>query len=437
MHADKYYVLKWLFPLLFFQIYLSLSVALFYGGPWPWPVDDPDRLLLYLLVAQLSILGGYLAGGLVRRPGNQPLDERKARRFFDVCLVLSLLMMIPTSLTRSGNALPDVLYGLQNAGKAYNENFQRLLEGNPYVSAEYVRILLSMLLTSTFPLLIYLWGQLSWLRRSLGIVVALFNVALYIAIGTNKGIADTFITLPFLLLVANWSGGIKFRLMRIRYLLLFCLAFALFLTFFAMGQKERAGNVGEAGYLPTGETLLFTDRQYGTYAQWMPKGVMIVYESLARYLGQGYYALSMSFDLDSPSTYGLGHSMFLSRNADTLLGTDYFTSNSLPSVLEKERKWSMMALWHSLYTWLASDLGHWGVMGAMFAFAFLLSVSWRRALDRQGVVWVTMLYMMVILFYYTPANNQLFQVGETSAAFTLAVLWLIFSGDRLFLRRPS
>jgi hypothetical protein len=62
-----------------------------------------------------------------------------------------------------------------------------------------------------------------------------------------------------------------------------------------------------------------------------PGGAMIIYESLARYVGQGYYALSMTFDLEHSSTLGFGHSMFLARNADAVFGTDHFTAGSLPA----------------------------------------------------------------------------------------------------------
>lgn len=90
-------------------------------------------------------------------------------------------------------------------------------------------------------------------------------------------------------------------------------------------------------------------------------------------------------------------------------------------------------LWHSLYTWLVSDFGLGGTLFLMGCFGFLLSLGWRRCLDRQGVIWLTMAYMMLILFYYTPANNQLFQIGETTSAFAMALVWLILSGERLFI----
>lgn len=435
MLADRVRLLHWLFPLFFFQAYLGLSVVLFFFGPWPWPVQNPEALLVFLLASQLCFLLGYLAAALVPSPGSVVLDVTKLRRYFDLCLLVSLALSVPTSLARTGSALPDIFFGLSDPGQAYLDNYNRLLDGNAFVWAEYLRILLAVPITSTFPLLVYLWGSLGWGRRLLGAGVVIFHMCIYMATGTNKGIADVIITLPLLLVLASWAGGIRLQVFRPRYLLLFILAFALFLEFFSAGQVGRIGGVGQSGVLPAGQVVVQADRRNGEYAALLSPPLMVTYESLTRYMGQGYYAFASSMDLDSPSTFGFGHSMFLGRNMDSLLGTRYFTENSLPSVLEQRKGWSMMMLWHSLYTWLVSDFGLGGTLFLMGVFGFLLSLGWYRCLHRQGVIWLTMVYMMLILFYYTPANNQLFQIGETTSAFAMALLWLILSGERLFYQR--
>ncbi len=435
MLTDRVRLLRWLFPLFFFQAYLGLSVLLFFFGPWPWPVQEPELLLVFLLASQACFLVGYLAAACVPSPEGAELDGLKLQRFFDFCLIVSLALAVPTSLARTGSAIPNILFGISDPGQAYLDNYYRLVEGNAHVWAEYLRILLAVPITSTFPLLVYLWGNLSWGRRLLGSGAVVFHMCVYMATGTNKGIADVVITLPLLLVLASWSGGIRLQVFRARYLLLFVLAFALFLGFFSAGQVGRAGGVGQSGVLPAGQVMVQADRRDGEYAQLLSPALMVTYESLTRYMGQGYYAFAASMDLDSPSTFGFGNSMFLNRNMDTLLGTHYFTENALPNVLEQRKGWSMMMLWHSLYTWLVSDFGLGGTLFLMGVFGFLLSLGWRRCLDRQGVIWLTMVYMMLILFYYTPANNQLFQIGETTSAFAIALLWLVLSGERVFYKR--
>src|SRR5205823_2132933 len=50
----------WLAPLAFFQLYLLVSVVLFFVGPWPWEPRHPWLLAGYLLTAQAGMAAGYL-----------------------------------------------------------------------------------------------------------------------------------------------------------------------------------------------------------------------------------------------------------------------------------------------------------------------------------------------------------------------------------------
>src|ERR1039458_7718237 len=48
-----------LVPIIFFQIYLSVSVLVFAFGPWDWPVSNPLQLYGFLILAQVSLFAGY------------------------------------------------------------------------------------------------------------------------------------------------------------------------------------------------------------------------------------------------------------------------------------------------------------------------------------------------------------------------------------------
>jgi hypothetical protein len=172
--------------------------------------------------------------------------------------------------------------------------------------------------------------------------------------------------------------------------------------------------------------LLFSNPTHPV-SQLLGEGGRIGFESIARYLGQGYYALSMAFHIDHTTTFGFGNSMFLARNADAIFGTDYFTTGSLPGLLEAQTGWSAVALWHSIYPWLASDFGFAGALVVVGGFAYLLGLSWGRSLTTAGAPWLLMTFMMVILFFYVPGNNQIFQTAETCVAFFIVsfqLLWM-------------
>jgi len=424
----------WIAPLLFFQCYLTFSLLLFFEGPWPWDVDQPHLLAGYLLAAQAIIAVGYWMSWKGVRTSIVAGAEREQEieRTIGVlrrALIVTLILLIPTSLSRTGSLIPNLLEGLRDTGGVYNRNLARLEEGNAYQIVEYIRIVLSPYLIGLYPLTVVLWGRLSGKFRLACCLAIVFNLAMYIATGTNKGFADFVVTLPWLVYLGVKAGTLRFRVPRSVMVPAFIVLFIAFLEFFAMGQAQREGGVGELGVLNTGAGLLYANQLHPVSQMFGDSG-RIAFESISRYLGQGYYALSMAFNVDHTSTLGFGNSMFLARNADALFGTTHFTLGSLPGQLEEQTGWSMLALWHSIYPWLASDFGFAGALLVLGGFAYLFGLSWGRSLTTGGAPWMLMAFMMVILFFYIPANNQIFQTAETCMAFFII-------GFQLLWRRKS
>lgn len=415
--------IKWLAPMVFLQLYLMLSVVLFFFGPWNWKVGDPALLGSYLATAQLCIASGYLlAWKKIRKlhttTGGSELCVRSGIKFLKGALLITFLFMIPTSLSRTGSALPDIFSGLSKTGAVYNENFERLERGNAYVVVEYLRMVMSPLLTAVFPLALVYWSRLSVRLKLLCLAAIFFNLGLYISTGTNKGLADAVITLPWLIFLGLSVGTLRFRFTK-RFLVAISLMLLVgFLQFFGIGQTEREGGVGALGVFNSGFSLLHANKDHPISAM-LPDSQRIIFESLARYLGQGYYALSLSLDIEHSSTFGVGHSMFLARNADSIFGTHHFTQGSIPGLLETQTGWGMFSLWHSIYPWLASDVGFAGALLVLGALSYLFGVSWGRSLMTADPRAITLSYLLLILFFYIPANNQIFQSGETCVAFIL------------------
>lgn len=427
---------RWLLPLLFFEAYLAVSVAMFYFGPWPWDPREPGVLLAYLMASQVIIAIGYLASwrrvsALADAPPDAPWTDERAAGFVRFAVITTLVMLIPTSLSRTGHWLPNVVDGILNAGTVYNENNARLEAGNAFVVVEYLRMLLSPLLVGLIPLTLVYWSRLPGKLKAAALLAIGLHLSLYIATGTNKGIADFAVTLPWLIYLGVAMGTLRLPVSGRTISIGIVALFVAFLAFFGAGQAQREGGVGENGVFNTGFSIIEADRTDHSISRYMNDPERVVYESLTRYVGQGYYALSMTMDIPHGSTLGFGHSMFLARNADTIFGTEYFTEGSLPGLLELRTGWPMQSLWHSIYPWLASDFGFGGTLVALGLFAYLLGRSWGSALQHGGHWPVIMVYLMLVLFFYIPANNQVFQTAETCVAFFITLAgWLFTSLSR-------
>lgn len=432
---------KWLVPLIFFQTYLGFTVVLYIFGPWPWKNENQMSVVGYLLLAQVFIAVGYLLSwGRVRRENsfvNRRVVDGRAIAFIKIALLINYVFFIPSSLSRTGYPVPDILFGLTNPGLAYNTNYERLEGGNPFVWVEYARMFLSPWIVGLFPVAVVFWGSLSRTVKFLCVGAIIFNISLFVATGTNKGIADFVITLPWLILLKISLDKIKLKL-NLRALFVFGLLIVVLFGFFGSGQAQRAGDAGVLGAFDSGQGVIFADKD-NFVSKLLPDFLIIIFESITRYVTQGYYALSLTFSLESASTYGFGNSMFLARNMDSLTGGGYFTSQSLPGLLEATHGWSMNGLWHSIYPWLASDFGFFGALVVLSAFGYMLGLSWGMSLVNPHPASVIILYLLLILFFYIPANNQVFQSGETAVGFFLCCIYCVIVGRRrlIFLRRVN
>jgi hypothetical protein len=412
-------------PLIFFQFYLGLSVLLYAFGPWPWDSPHQSLTIAYLVMAQLFMVIGYLfSWSKVRRTrllvgNNTNQYNNSAVIFIKVALFINYLLFIPSSLSRTGSFFPDLALGLTNTGLAYNTNLERLDQGNPYVLFEYLRMIASPWIIGLFPMAVVYWKQISSTMRYLCFGAIFLNISLYIGTGTNKGLADFVITLPWLIAIGTSVGYLKVKLSP-RIFISFVLLIIAFIVFFTAGQIQRAGNVGIVGAFNSGDGIISANRDH-IVSTFLPEVLVIVFESISRYFTQGYYALSLTFDLVSQTTYGFGNSMFLARNADLVTGSNYFSTNSIPSLLEQSNGWSMTGLWHSIYPWLASDFGYVGTLVVMGILSYIMGLSWGLSLVAPRPISIIIFFLFLIIFYYIPANNQILQSGETAIAFFLCL----------------
>lgn len=421
----------------FIHAYLILVLVLFYYGPWPWVVYDQFSFVVFLASAQFSILLGYIfSRWSFARTLHDPQsvivaqNEQLALKLFKLSIAINLVLFIPTSLSRTGYLLPDVWQGLSNTGEVYNTNYERLALGNQYVLFEYIRLVLGPLLILSFPLTIFLWNKLNIWWRIAAVASILVTVSIYLSVGVNKGIADIVITFPWLYLMRHASFTPREQFLVRPANIVFLVTFIVFLVFFGATQEGREGNVGIKGIFATGTYIISADSSgFVGSDQWR-----IVYESLVRYLTQGYQALSMAMTLENPGTYGLGNSMFFAQNAVSITGNDYFVSQSLPGILEVKYGWSRLQLWHSIYTWLISDFGYFGTVVLMGALAYNFFMSWYVSIRFRDPWFIALSYMYLIVFYYIPANNQVMQSGESAIAFLVLSLVCLFRMRRYRLR---
>jgi hypothetical protein len=398
----------------FFVIYLTVTVLLFAFGPWPWPVKGGTLLYGFLASAHLAFFLGYVsaAAGEPRGYG----WPGSPRGLFPLSLTLSLLLLFPTVAARTGSFVPDVAAGLANPGAAYSLSLETREGGASLVVVEYLRILVAPVIALAVPLTVYYWRALYGWTRLLGALTIGGVLATFVAMGTNKAIADTILIVPWLVFASHVAG---FRRLRLRHLAAAIIgltaAFLLFFWFFTTGQLTRRGSGAPAGYFSA--TAMFADQQH-PLVRWLPQEPRAGALALIMYVSHGYYGLHLSMQEPFVPMFGVGNSLFLQRTVARLADSPEIMT--LPYPLRAEhRGWNALGLWSSIYPWLASDVSFPGVLLVVFLIGRLHAQSWIDALDGGNPFAVAAFSMLTLMVFYFPANNQLLQDGEPLVGFVV------------------
>lgn len=424
---------RWLLlPIAFFSFYLALTVAVFAFGPWPYPVENPVRLYVFLAAAQVTLLVGYLVGLRVRP--TTYYGRWSPKQLVKASVIVNLLLLGPTIAFRTGGAVPDLISAFADPGAAYiASNYLRETE-LPVV--EYIRFFLGPILVLLVPLTIFYWKSLTvWLR--IGAATCICGIsALFVAMGTNKALADFVLVVPAMLIAAAGARTLVIsRTARVGIVAGLVVAAALFIVQFAGTQASRPGSSAKYAYF----TAIRTSADLDNFmVRGLPESAQVGVLGLTSYMSQGYYAVDLSLSKPFVPMYGAGNSMFLFRQVARFTGDESWLDAPYPVRIEVDG-WSAYGLFSSIYPWIASDVGFPGTIVVVFAIGFFFATSWRETLQGSNPFAVAIFAQFVIMLFYFSANNQLLQSGEGWSAFwmTAVAWWWTRKPRRLAVMKPG
>ena len=416
-----------LYPIIFFQIYLTVSVLTFAFGPMAWPVSNPWQLYTFLFLAQVGLFVGYRSA--IRVQPRSASTKIRVPVMVTVSLVFNYLWIGKTYQIRTG--LPDidlgtaikmVIAGLTSPGQQYSDKFSnyQTFGGQGTTIMDYITLLLFPVMWVAFPLGVFFWKQLSFPVRVALVGWIILDLSTWIAAGTNKGIADFVLLLPCMLVARNPAMLMKIRRRNMIGIgLITIIGVAALFTFFSMGVLGRSGGKGD----------LLSDAAAGVSAdldnpilKYSPSALRGQIVSFTSYFTQGYYGLSLSLKEPFVFCYGVGNSYFLEGLSRHLVSTPIMF-DTYPGRIEA-RGWATYGKWHSIYPWIASDLSFPGTIVFMFVLGWLFAVVWLDVVFCRNPWAVCLLPLLIIMLFYIPANNQVLGFSTAAIPFwTLLFLW--------------
>ncbi len=421
---------KRLAPIIFAQVFLWLTFILFAFGPWRWPLRNTTELYVFIGSAHIALLIGYLSVAH-KAPKESVTVQFDPERLLKTSLWITLLILPFTCYARTGHWIPDIIGSIQDSGKAYAE--AHMFTENSSNFASYLRIIASPWLAVLFPLGFYIRRDLSKGTWMLLLAAMLAVIVMSISTGQRRDIADLMITVPFIVAATHWLGKPRLKKKTIATGLAAVLIVIVAFTFyFTYSHVSRVGKQA-ASYGANPATRMMPDLDNGIL-QAFPAEIQPGMLGLINYLATGYYGLGLAMDRPVEPMYGMGHSMFLTRNYERLINDNSFESKSLPVQISDKDGFRYPVLWCTAYPYFANDLGFFGTVLMLFFIGRGLASTWIDLLGGKNPSAVVFFSLLMIFVFYLPATNRMLQDGEGVVSF---YSWLaIYAASRIVLR-PS
>lgn len=418
--ASLFRVFRFL-PLCLGAGYLTVTIVLFFAGPFDWPIDNSSTMALFLCASLVSICVGFTLGSLA----SPPAGGLRAWRFcFRLGALASIALLIPSTLAYTGKWPWEIGTALGDQGAAYREMLAALDANEsgirPYVSL--ARAAFAPFIFCVIPFSILNWEHLRRTDFALLLLHTLSIIVFSLMRGTDRETIDLLLIVGGTLFVrlgrlAVAQGRFPFSLSRATLVLLFA-GVTLFgaLALFVDRKESRLGG-NEAFCI--GEQVVCSTRD-ANQPPILAKG-MFGLEMLTAYMSQGYYGLSLALDAEFSWTYGLGHSAFLMSNVASTVDESLYHRSYMAKI--NASGWDDKAQWSTIFPWIASDVSFPAVPFAMAIFAFVWGAAWKSSVLSRSDTGALVFLHSCILVLYIPANNQL---AQTLDSYFSAVLWFFF-----------
>jgi hypothetical protein len=418
-------------PLLFVEIYLLLTVLVFYFGPIQYRIHNPILFFILLLIYHSFFIFGYILSCKLKNFNKTVF--RESRYSSSVYWILFLLGIVGIWIAYKNIMLMEgiipydffhnLIRGFTEPGVVYTERMIKMDEEVVTSSRLFniVAIFFSFAKLLYIFYVLYYWKELSFLKK----ISALFYFFLFVSTGISAGVNSVI----FIFFIFSAISLITILYER-RYIHLNKMIFfggVLFLTPVAWFGKLMSERGGGFDYFAATSTLGDISVSSGFDLTNDLNVIGFLYYSfvwLSYYICQGYYGFSLILSMDLEWTYGFGNSEFLQRQLLMISGVDV---SSLTFQSRINHLWDKSAQWHSFYGQFANDVGFIGLAFLMMAIGFFFSRVWLSVLYYRNFYGLALIPILTIMFIFFPANNQIFGYIDTFSYFIFVTLFWTLS----------
>ncbi|MCF4994984.1 hypothetical protein GIW70_24235 [Pseudomonas syringae] len=396
-----------------------------------------DYLVLVPFIGCMLLLFsvGYIFGARGSyRPTENLLAEReftyrRVRRLVQFLLLLgavSSLIQLYLFLSSGGG------FSLNNIGENYVAGYKDYERGQAKVDVMYIVNILDQAL-SLFLILVgvYYFSAMKKIPR----LAFLFIVATYLLVnvigsGKQKYLGDIIIFTFFCTMINLASKRARFKPSLV--LVAGIAGAAIFLMFIEiLRQRYQAAGITLDNIYEKTHPLISWDERSAIF-NWVSFDYGLALGIFLGYFTNGLYGLYLSLTLPFEWTYFVGNSYSLGRIVEIAISSNGAVfDHTYPYRVGVEYGWGMDK-WHSLFSWMASDISFFGVLAITPIFAFFYARFWLQAVKASNPFAGPLFIYCSMGLIFSYANNQI--MHGLAGVIVLALLvsgWLYFANKKL------
>lgn len=397
-------------PVRYATIYLCGTFALFLFGSLRSEVSGLSILTIFVALSFAALYFGYWLGIRTRKERHYPSVSRRSapRKVRLVCWVGAAYFAVfgLNMLLSFGYTAPmEVLDAIMNPGASYRAKFEIFAEQQRYGDVNRITqlmVIFSVIYAMFIPVMVCYWRLIPRFLRWASLASVMVYVVAFLAIGTMKGVGDTFLLALAGASVLLGSGTLvlsrehKLRIAGVIGVLVVAMA-----GYMVGNQSSRAGEFDKTGSMIVGDVtdtaladLIGDSWAYGVYA------------TLA-YPSHGYAGLALDLQQEFVFAKGAGLSPAFESYRLQYLGGQDNSWLTYPARTEIATGWPADRVWSTAFPWFASDLTFPGVIFLMGLVGFLFARVWLSCIINGDLLSLTVLGQLYIVIAFLPANNQL------------------------------
>lgn len=409
--------------------YLLLGVGIAAFGPLRYEGYNPGLVFSYVLLIIMMFAMGFSIGSRLKVPVHAIWGTDQSGTaltlLFSASLVVSFLLMTYELLSMA--LAGGLTLSFSNSAENYYSAYADYVRNSGEYSAHFIiSSFLALPLFIAQVLGAFYFKRIGKLPRILVIYIFAATILVFtFGDGKQKQLGDIIIYVVSVVLAKQAAARIRFRVVVYIGMFIF-LGVGVLLVLLAY----RYQTIG-VGLWNLNDVLhpLMSYREGYWIEDILGSELAFPVVMFSGYLSQGYYGLSLAFQQPFTWTYFAGSSYSISVILNQFFGTDFFVNQNYPYLVGYSTGWDQ-SKWHTVFSWLASDLTFPGVVVFMGFLGFVYGRAWREILLYQNPFSVMLFSMMNVGWAYAPANNQLMHSpGALLTTLGVFALYFIFHAN--------